>query len=251
MVTGGNARANTLGLNNSLAGRWGRSSFTLRTEAVRAASATDGRFAVGTTSDFAVVQPRSEVTAERYFIRAEYSRTVAGRLSWSCAGSWERNRPSGIEARLIASGGLGNTWYDREDLRLISRYALTYTDETQVARSGDGSDSFAGIRASLDLERAFGRRSRYELALVLDGNLDETADYRADLVNSVSVAMTDRLSLKVGLKLLYDNRPAFEDLDLRDAAGNPLTDPAGNPIVVSAGLDELDTIFTTSLGIDF
>jgi hypothetical protein len=77
--------------------------------------------------------------------------------------------------------------------------------------------------------------------LVLDDNLDETSDWRADMANGLAVAMSDNLALKVGLQLLYDNEPAIELIPNTPAP----------PAEVPFELDEMDTILTTSLVVDF
>ena len=76
----------------------------------------------------------------------------------------------------------------------------------------------------------------------MDGNLDETSDFRADMINALSVAMSGRMSLKVSLRLLFDNEPAIELLDASAFK------PGG---VIPVELEELDSIFTVSLVVDF
>ena len=53
------------------------------------------------------------------------------------------------------------------------------------------------------------------------------------------------LALKVSLLWLYNNVPAFRQLELRPSAGE---EPIGT---VLQQLDELDTIFSVSLVVDF
>jgi hypothetical protein len=87
----------------------------------------------------------------------------------------------------------------------------------------------------------FGANTTYTNVFVLDENLDETSDWRADMLNGLSVSMNERLALKLGLRLLYDNEPAIVLVD------NVGTGPAQVPFT----LDELDTILTISLVVDF
>jgi hypothetical protein len=53
------------------------------------------------------------------------------------------------------------------------------------------------------------------------------------------------LALKAGLQLLYDNAPALEELKLLDLGG------VDTGTTVPSELDELDTILTVSLVVDF
>ena len=81
----------------------------------------------------------------------------------------------------------------------------------------------------------------YEVITILDGNLDETDDYRADMVNALAVTMSQRLALKLSLQWLYDNEPSFDIIPFSDFGG------VDQPFQ----LDELDQIFTASLVVNF
>ena len=81
--------------------------------------------------------------------------------------------------------------------------------------------------------------------LFLDGNFDDTSDYRADWSNGLAVAMTERLQLKATLQLLYDHQPGFVLVPVDRPAGSNL------PSTVLAQLDELDSIFSVALVVNF
>ncbi len=49
---------------------------------------------------------------------------------------------------------------------------------------------------------------------MLDENLSETDDVRADWTNSVTAAMSDNLALKASLQVLYDNLAALAGVPL-------------------------------------
>ena len=248
VMTSGNAEASTLGLKNTLTYEAEESTFTLKAAAVRAEASTFLRRAVGTPTDFVLIeQETSDLTAENYMLAGRYERDITERFFWYAGAGWDRNRFSGIDSRTVVEGGLGNTWIDREDLTFKTSYAGTWTKQEDVVELPDADDSFLGLRLSWEYEHLFGEATTYTNDLVFDENLDETSDWRADMVNSVTVSMTKRLALKASLQWLYENEPAFAAAPLFD----PL-DPTGPPIgVVPFELDELDTIFTTSLVINF
>lgn len=50
--------------------------------------------------------------------------------------------------------------------------------------------------------------------LIADENLDNTGDFRTDLINAVGVSMTSQLALKVSWQLLYDRQPSLVALPL-------------------------------------
>jgi hypothetical protein len=150
-----------------------------------------------------------------------------------------------VENREIVEGGLGNVWLDREDVKFKTTYALTYTSQEDVVEVPDQDDTFAGVRLGWDYLHTFGASTTYVNTLVLDDNLEDTSDWRGDMVNSVTVTMTKRLALKASLKWLYDAQPSFEAVPLQDALGVP----TGELALVE--LENLDTIFTTSLVVNW
>ncbi len=99
--------------------------------------------------------------------------------------------------------------------------------------------------------------------------LDDFSDYTSSITHSIAVPLSRRLSLKVGLKWLYNSGPALEDVDvvaevvLLDSDGIPGSGDERYETVESGGVefelgsvqerrrDRLDTIFTTSLAIEF
>ena len=148
---------------------------------------------------------------------------------------------------IMAVAGIGNIWVDREDLKFRTDYGLTYTRQEEVAAMAGVDDTFAGIRITSKYERTFGKMTTYSNDTVVDENLDETSDLRVNMINSVSVTMNSRLALKVSLQWLYDTEPSFEAID-RFLVFPPAGTPSGQ---VPRQLDNLDTIFTPSLVINF
>ena len=81
--------------------------------------------------------------------------------------------------------------------------------------------------------------------LVADENLDNTGDFRTDLINAVGVSMTSQLALKVSWQLLYDRQPSLVALPLLDVGGLPTGD------TVFAELDKIDNFVTFALVASF
>ena len=242
VLTAGNSESTTLGFKNELRYTWANALFTLKAAAIRAESTTFFRTAVGTPESF-VLDEREEsaLTAEAYLLSARYDRKVSDFLFWYGGAGWDRNRFSGIENRIVVEGGLGNIWIDRDDLKFKTTYALTYTDQEDVVEVPDQDGSFAGVRVGWDYLNKFGANTVYQNVLTVDDNLEETSDWRADMLNSLTVSMSQRLALKAGLRWLYDAQPAFTAVPLQDGLGVPTGE------VALVELEELDTIFTTSL----
>ncbi len=245
VATSGNAESSTLGLNNKLVRKWEAASFKLEAGALRAETTTTTREAVDTGAGI-LVRERSEsaLTAEKYFLRGKYSRTVSERLVWFAGGGWDRNEFAGVANRYFAVGGIGHVWFDGEDASFQTDYGLTYTRQEDVIEDPRADDSFLGLQLGWDYRRRLTSSTIYESDLRVDQNLDDTSDLRADFANSLAVSMSERLAIKLGLELLFDNQPSRVLV--------PLVDPAGNPLgSVPVALDKLDSLFSVALVVAF
>ena len=242
--TGGNAEASTLGLRTTSTGTAGAGTVTLEAGALRAETTTTSRFAAGTAGSFNVREDSvTDVTAENYFFRGRYDRPISERLFWFAGAGWERNEFAGIKNRTQIVGGVGHLWYDNEEGHFRTDYGVTYTDQENVV-GPPASDTFAGLRLGWDYLRPFGANTSYGNVLLVDINADETSDYRVDMINWLDVSMSERMALKISLQFLFDNEPSLGLVPLFTAGGP--TDA-----VVLAPLDDLDTLFTVALAIDF
>ena len=236
----GNSESSTLGFSNKLWREWGLHRFETNAKGIRAESRTAPRFAVGTATDFEVEEPDTELSAENYFLDARYDHKITDRFFWFTSAAWLRDEFAGVQNRYTGVAGLGNIWVDTDRRKFRTDYAVTYTDEEATVEDSPSDDSFIGARATAAYTQKFGESGVYEHLTIVDENLKETKDLRVDMTNSVAVAMTARLALKVSLQFLYDNRPAFEEIALFDTTGTQTG-------TVLNELDRLDTILKTSL----
>jgi len=252
VATSGNTETDALGFKDKLQRTWERSLFTLNAGGIRVETTTTDRFAVGpSASNFNVVENSSRsVTAENYYLNGRFDRKITDRFFWFAGAGWDRNTFSGIENRYTGFGGVGNIWLDSDRTKFRTDYAATYTSQEDVLKDPNFNDKFTGARLSTTFLRKLGATSVFSNDFVADENLDDTADFRASMINSVSVSITKKLALKVSLQWLFDNRPSFKEIDLLD------TNPTPPPALVKIGtvpfeLDKLDSIFTTSLVVNF
>ena len=250
VVTDGNSETSTLGFKNKLLRSWEGSAIELNAGGIRAeATTTDRLFAVGTVNNFSVTEESTtEATAENYYLNGRYDWKLSEHAFWFAGAGWDRNEFAGIANRYTGFGGFGNTWADRDDLKFRTDYGLTYTKQNDVVENPEVDDTFMGFRFSWSYLHRFADATTYGNDLVLDENLEEKDDFRADMTNWVTVAMSERLALKVSLQWLFDNSPSIELIDLFATAPPP---GASSPVKVPRELDDLDTIFTTSLVITF
>ncbi len=245
VATSGNSESFTLGAKNLLKRTWEKAKLELTVGLIRAETNDIDRFAVqGGGGGFKVIEEDNEDTdPERYFFNSRYDRLISEKFFWYTGLDWERNRPSAVESRTTVSGGVGNVWYDTDKIKFRTDYGLTFTDEEDT--NGE-STSFAGLRLGWNYKHKLNDTTTYTNTLIIDESLDETSDFRADMINEVQVAMNGRLALKASLRVLYDNEPAFEEVDLFDSPDR--TNQVGT---VDAQKESTDTVFTASLVVNF
>ena len=246
VVTGGNAETQTLGFKNQLRRTWQEALLAVNAGGIRAESTIISR-AVD-MSGRELQDDATELTAEAYFLNGRYDRDITMRLFWHAGAGWERNRFAGIDNRYTFLGGLGSNWIDTEKVQWRTTYAATYTDQEDVATDPNVDDTFVGARLTSDYRLKIGSSSTFQDALVLDGNIDDSEDFRADWLNSLTVSISSHLALKVSLLILFDNQPSSILVDEVTLPFPPGT-PTGNKALVE--LDETDTILTTSLVINY
>lgn len=245
--TSGNAETSTIGFKAQVLRRWEPVALlTIKAGAVKAESTTIERTATVTNSGNVKVDEdeNTETTAENYFLNGQYDRKITEKFLWFVGAGWDRNEPAGVRNRYTAAAGLGNLWVNTDTVKFKTNYGLTGTKQDDVVENPDESDTFLGARLSYDYLHKFGTNTVYTSTLAVDDNLDETSDWRADMINAIAVSMNKRLALKVSLQWLYDNEPSLIEVDV----DNP---PVGGPETVFVEADDLDSIFTASLVVNF
>lgn len=239
VLTSGNASSSSLGFRSTVERRWPDASWRLSGGGTRTESERTTRTATGTVDDFTIVEEtETEVTAENYFVRSRYDRTVSSALFVFGGAGWERNTFAGVQNRYALAAGTGRTWFDDENRRLRTDLGFTYTLQDDVVEDPAADDSFAGLRGTVSFSRSLTETTGLTSELILDENLDETSDLRADWTTSVSVAISSRLALKTSYQLFFDNDPALVAVSLGDDQ-------------VLTPLEKVDSILTMALSVTF
>jgi putative salt-induced outer membrane protein YdiY len=243
LMTGGNAVTSTLGIRNSLVRTWANDLIEIQASAVRAHATTSSRRAVGTADEFSIVEQRTErLVAENYQLAVQYDRRITDRWAANAGLSWDRNLFTGVESRLVAAAGAGTVWIATAKTKFKTNTNLTYTTRKYVS----AARSFhIGFQGTWDFERKLTETTTLSGQFVLDESLKDMSDWRGDMVNSLGVAMSKNLALKVSVRLFYANKPARERVPLDTENGSP------TGLTVLHSLQKLDTFVTTSLVVNF
>ena len=248
VITGGNSAATTFGLRNLAEYYWEKSSLRFDLGGLSTESRSrDDRVAVETgDGGFEVVEAERQKTAENYFANLRYDYELSERWYTFAIGGWTRNRFAGFDDKWQGALGVGWIAIDTEKTKLDLDIAGTYTSESPVL--GEKND-FGGLRLAYGFEQHIAESTIFLSNLVLDQNLKETKDLRADWFNALEISITDLVFLRTSFRVLWRNDPLFETLPLYDQSGNPVLDGNGDPVGVPSQLDPVDTYFLTSLGL--
>jgi hypothetical protein len=282
-ITEGNSNTDSLGIKGTVGRTWEHSEFRLKLDAAET-NTPDDRFRVidagvtwlpGETPPLDVpttlVEPPKEPDVEKYFIEPRFERNFSKKQTWNAGASWDRNIDAGILNRYIAFGGVGHSWFDREDLEFRTNYGLSYTDREEDQPDPEKDETFAGLRLGWYYLNKFGKVTTFENEFTGNMSLVDTSDFSLDMTTSLDVAMAKHLSLKVSLQWLFNSEPALEDIDrvvfvqLHDPDGTPGSGdeffesvPPGTPNSAKIEIDEvserkkqLDTSFRTALVLRF
>lgn len=241
VFTSGNSESSTFGFKNDFERIWEKNTLRVKAAAIRVESTRFDRFVVTDVDGSVIVtEETTETTAESYLLNGRYERKISDRFFWYLGAGWDRDRFAGIEDRYIGEAGAGNAWVASDAMKWKTYYAATYTDETDTL---DISDSYAGARLGSDFFWKFTANAEYQNITDFYWSFDDSDNWRADMLNSLAVGINKALALKAGLLWKYRNQPAEERFAI------PATPDPDDFLTYE--FDELDTIFTTSLVINF
>lgn len=207
--------------------------------------------------------------SEKIFGNTNFERRVTERFFWNIGATGERDVFAGLNSRFTGVAGVGMLWQSTNgDGFIRTGIAGTYTSQDEVVDDPDTENQFFGLRGTIDGEKRFGDQKQHVFAsnLIVDENLQQTDDLRANWQNSLAAAISQKLQLKVGLTLAYDNAPALVDVPavvrvangfFRDAEAADIARviPTGDVRIVEGKLttpaEKLDLTFTVSFVINF
>jgi len=240
--TSGNSESFTFGLGSTLKHIWTNSELRFDAGGTQTESSLTTRTAVGTTENFQVnEQTNKEKTAEILFARGRYDYNFTENFYALGGIDWLRNKFAGIDSRTLIGAGVGNKWVDNDNVRFKTDYSFTYTFQSDVVENPFTKTNFPGLRFAYDFWYNLTSSTDFESILILDWNLDNTDDVRADFYNALPIKISEIFTLKPSLQLQWRNDPSLTEVDLFAADGTP----AGEKVLVP--LKKLDSLFSLTL----
>jgi hypothetical protein len=251
LVTRGNVDSDTLGLKNKLRRHWRRARFQFRIEGARSDSGGT-RTAIATdpgnpdSDSFYVFESGRVTDLDTWLVEARYDRSISGRLFWNAGTSWDKNQSAGIESRYRVFATIGHVWWARDDLEFNTSYGVSYTDRNEQIEDPTKDDRFWGVRLDMGYRNVLSKIAEYTNDTTLNVSLDDTKDWTGDMTNALTIGLSDRLAVRIGLQFLYNNRPALEVLLFCVDESQ-----SSCPATVVTDKEPLDILFTTSLVVSF
>jgi putative salt-induced outer membrane protein YdiY len=279
VVTEGNSNTETVGFRENLGWKTERAKTGIKLNATLSNTADDrfrqvdpgvtwvpGETPINFTTS--LVEPATEPDVEKYFAEGRYDRKISEKFTWNAGLSWDRNLDAGILSRTIFFAGVGNIWLSGDDHKFRTSYSWSETNREEENPDPEKEEKFGGIRLHLYYMKKWFGTTTLDFDWTVNTNIEDAADWSADLLQGIAVSINKTLALKFSLQFLYNNEPALEDIDL--VAQVDLVDPDGIPgsgdeffvTVESGGVEielgemqerkkPLDTVINTSLVINF
>lgn len=269
VIAHGNSDTINVGATVNLRRVWLRTSWTNTLSFSRNDVRDPQRFAIINGTTATVEKGDFIAKSEKLFANSNFERRVTERFFWNIGATGERDKFAGLNSRVTGVAGIGLLWQSATGNSFVKAgVGGTYTAQDEVIDDPDTENQFAGVRFTLDGEKRFGERNEHAFTsnLIVDENVQQTDDVRANWQTALAAAISQKMQLKVGVQLAFDNAPqlidypatvnlgngAFRDaetadiLRVRPSGGVQIID---NKLVAPA--DKLDATFSVSLVINF
>lgn len=248
--TSGNSKGDSLGFSNEFLYKWSNASLAVNFGGVRIETTNTVRSATGlSTNPGGYVLSETEtktLTSDSYFANGRYDRTFIGRFFGFGSVAWETNKPAGLDSRTRAIVGVGMQWLDTPETKLRTDLGVGFTKERPVFVTEGYEENHGTWQVSGRVEQKLWAASFLISEAAYVGNTKETDDHLVIWKTTLSTNLSDRLALKIGYDLAYKNKP--------NAVGVPvmsILNPGATLGLVPVALKKTDTMFTTSLVINF
>ena len=249
VVATGNSDTINVGATVNLKRLWLRTSWTTTASFQRNDVREPQLRAVGTSPGAFTIDKGDWIAkSEKLFANTNFERRITERFFWNVGGTGERDKFAGLSSRLTGFGGVGYMWQSAQgDGSFKTGVAATFTQQEEVIDDPETEDSFAGVRFTAEGEKRFGSEKQHVFSsnLIMDENAQDTEDLRANWQTSLAAALSQRLAIKIGAVVGFDNQPQLIETDLISA----VTGESIGQVVTPA--KKVDTTFTVSLVINF
>ncbi len=154
---------------------------------------------------FQRTEENGEETAERYFTSLRGERSLSEPWSLFAGVNAERDEYAGFDLRSVVEAGSLYKLLTGPVHELIFELGATFTEEDFVDRT---ETSYLGALAGFAYVWHVNEGTKFIQRAVYHPNFDNSDDWRLTAETALTTSLTQRLALKLGYQLRYDNHPA-------------------------------------------
>ena len=156
--------------------------------------------------------------AEKYGVFGRGNRALSDRLSLTMGWRGEQNRFAGIDLRSVVDLGISWKAIQTPKWEMETSGSATWNHEDQVGLAGNADN--IGLLLSAISAVKFSDSASTTQKVVVEPNLEDSDDYRVDVLITVESSLTGLLALRFGFNYHYDNDPVagFEKTDTETTA---------------------------------
>ena len=150
----------------------------------------------------------SEETARNWQVGTQLTQDLAKKLGGVLGLNYEGNEYAGYEQRENIDAGLKYEFVNTDKLKSSIDVGYRYTTEKRVLADDEGREVFYFSKGNSRLkgEQKLNTSVSYKVSAQYLPNFTESEDYQINFEPSLTVKMTDILSLRVAYKAQYDNQ---------------------------------------------
>ena len=145
------------------------------------------------------------LTAERFFTGVRGTRQLSIRPEVFFGISFEQDEFSGIDLRTLVESGLTLPAIEGEQQQLVIDLGLTWTDEDRLEPDPDIESLGAVLALHWSYKLSEGASLSQDLNVF--PSFEDSHDWRAESLSTLTAALTDRLGVQLGYEIRYRNRP--------------------------------------------
>jgi len=248
--TSGNSQGNSLGFSNEFLYKWSKASLAVNFGGVRVETTNLTRTATGLNTQpggYALTETEAKtLTSDFYFLNGRYDYKFTEHFFGFGSAGWETNKPAGLDSRERAILGVGVIWLDTAETKLRTDVGFGFTQEKPVFEPAGFDENHGTWQVSAKVEQKLWTSTLLTSEAAFIGNTKDTDDTITIWKTGLTAKLSDRLALKIGYDLAYRNKPNSVAVPVMS-----ILNPTQSLGVVPVPLKKTDTMFTTSLVINF
>ena len=251
VLNNGNSDTYNVGATADITRMWLRTSWKTTGSFNRNAVREPERQAVLSGTSISIEKGPRVTKSEKIFVNSIFERRITERFFWNVGGTAERDIFAGLNNRLTGVVGVGYLWSKTDGTASFkASIGGTYTSQDEVIDDPETENQFAGARFTASGDKKFGDRNQHAFTseLIVDENIQQSDDLRANWQNSLTASLSGKLALQLGVQLRFDNLPELIEFPVfvRGSDG-VLREPDPRPAAFIAAAKKLDVAATVSL----